>query len=78
MDIFLGIFLILHGLVHDLYAGQSWRLFELRPGLVWPAGSWLFSKLFGDDLTRSKATISLALVTFGFLGAGLGLFLRQE
>ena len=27
------IFLVLHGIVHLLYAGQSWRVFELRP--VW-------------------------------------------
>ena len=30
MKIVLGIFFILHGLVHLLYAGQSLRLFELR------------------------------------------------
>jgi hypothetical protein len=27
-----GIFLIWHGLVHLLYAGQNKRYFELRPG----------------------------------------------
>ncbi len=31
-----GAFIVLHGLVHLLYAGQSRRLFELRPGMVWP------------------------------------------
>jgi hypothetical protein len=31
-----GIFLILHGLVHLLYYGQSARRFELAPGLTWP------------------------------------------
>jgi len=36
LTIILGIFCILHGLVHLLYAGQSRRLFELRPGMVWP------------------------------------------
>ncbi len=25
----LGIFMVLHGLVHLLYFGQSWRFFEL-------------------------------------------------
>jgi len=36
MNFILGIFFILHGLVHLLYAGQSLRLFELRPGMTWP------------------------------------------
>jgi hypothetical protein len=30
--ILVGIFFILHGFVHLLYAGQSLRKFELRPG----------------------------------------------
>jgi hypothetical protein len=78
MDIFLGIFLILHGLVHGLYASQSMRWFELKPGLRWPDDSWLLSKLLGDDSARSVATLALALTTLGFLSAGLGLFLRQD
>jgi hypothetical protein len=32
----MGIFFLLHGLVHLLYAGQSLRFFELRPGMTWP------------------------------------------
>jgi len=59
--IFLGIFFILHAFVHLLYAGQALRLFELRPGLTWPDGAWLFSRLLGDETTRSLATVFLAL-----------------
>lgn len=33
-EIVVGIFLILHGLVHFLYAGESIRLFELPSGMV--------------------------------------------
>ncbi len=77
-NIILGIFLILHGGVHLLYAGQSGRYFELRPGMTWPDGSWLFSKLLGDEATRLSATISLALVALGFIVGGAGLFFRQE
>ena len=76
--IIIGIFLILHGLVHLLYTGQSERRFELRPGMVWPDGSWLFSKLLGDETTRRMATIVLALTALGFVAGGLGLFFRQE
>jgi hypothetical protein len=77
MTIIMGIFLILHGLVHLLYAGQSWRLFELRAGMLWPIGSWLFSRLIGDDPTRYLASGSLALASLSFLVGGLGLFFRQ-
>jgi hypothetical protein len=39
ITIIADIFLILHGLVHLLYAGQGWRFFEIRPGMVWPDGA---------------------------------------
>ena len=78
ISILFGIFLVLHGLVHLLYAGQSWRMFELRPGMLWPDGSWLFSKLPGDAAIRSLAGISLVLAALGFAAGGLGLFLQQD
>lgn len=77
MSILSGIFLILHGLVHLLYAGQSMRMFELRPGLLWPDRSWLLSKQLGDYAMRLLVSISLALAAFGFFVGGLGLFLNQ-
>jgi hypothetical protein len=73
-----GIFFILHGLVHLLYAGQSLRLFELRPGLIWPDGSWLFSKLVGDGATRIMAGILLALGALVLIAGGLGLILSSS
>jgi pimeloyl-ACP methyl ester carboxylesterase len=78
ISILLGIFLILHGIVHLLYAGQALRFFELRPGLAWPDGAWLFSRLLGDETTRSLAAVFLALTALGFLAGGLGLFLQQD
>ena len=71
-----GIFLILHGLVHLLYAGQSRRLFEMRPGLAWPDGAWAFSRLIGNESTRLLATVLLALAALGFAAGGLGLLFR--
>lgn len=78
ITILLGIFLILHGLVHLLYAGQSWRLFQLRPGMLWPDGSWLFVRLSGDSAIRWLASICLALAALGFAIGGLGLFFQQD
>lgn len=73
-----GIFLILHAMVHLLYAGQSWGLFELRPEMTWPEGSWLISKLLGDRIVRRLATGFLVLAAIGFVGGSLGLFLRAD
>jgi len=75
--ILVGVFLLLHGLVHLLYAGQTWRLFELRPNMTWPDGAWLLSKIFREETTRRLASISLALAAFGFIAGGAGLLLRQ-
>ena len=72
-----GVFLVMHGLVHLLYYGQSARRFELQPGLLWPDGSWAFSKLLGEGATRSLAGILLILVAVGFIAGGIGLFIQQ-
>lgn len=70
--IIFGIFLILHGLVHLLYFGQSYRYFELKPGMLWPDGAWTFSKLLGDETTRTIAGILLVLAALGFIAGGIG------
>ena len=72
-----GVFFVLHGLVHLLYFGQSARLFELRPGMLWPDGSWAFSKLLGDEVTRILASISCVLAAIGFVAGGIGLLVSQ-
>lgn len=73
----IGAFIVLHGLVHLLYSGQSWRLFELQPGMVWPEGSWAFSKFLGDEATRLLASISCVLAAISFVAGGTGIFVRQ-
>jgi hypothetical protein len=77
LEFVIGVFLVLHGLVHLLYFGQSRRLFELQPGMAWPDGSWMFSKLLGDGATRWLAGISCVLAAAGFVAGGIGIFLGQ-
>ena len=77
LRIIFGVFMLLHGLVHLLYVGQSARLFELQPGLVWPDGAWAFSKLFGDEATRTLASVLYALSAIGFVAGGIGILVRQ-
>ncbi len=72
-----GVFLVLHGIVHLLYFGQSARYFELKPGMVWPDGSWAFSKLPGNEATRSPASISLILIAMALIVGGIGILVNQ-
>jgi hypothetical protein len=75
--IILGIFLILHGLVHLLYAGQSLRMFELQPGMVWPDGSWAFKGLFGEKALRVFASALCLLAADGFVIGGVLLLISH-
>lgn len=77
-QIVIGIFLILHGLVHLLYFGQSARLFELQPGMIWPDGSWAFSRLCGKEANRILASVSCVLAVAGFAAGGIGMFLMKD
>ncbi len=73
-----SVFILLHGLVHLLYLGQSRRLFELQPGMTWPDGSWAFSRLLGDPLARWLAGIWCVVATLGFVSGGVGNLARQD
>lgn len=75
--ILFGIFFVLHGLVHLLYFGQSARYFELQPGMVWPDGSWAFSRLIGEAGNRNLASLLLVLAAIGFAVGGIGIFAKQ-
>lgn len=72
-----GVFLVLHGLVHLLYFGQSARRFELRPGMVWPDGSWAFTRLLGNKTTRTLASIACIAAAIGFVASGAGVLISQ-
>jgi hypothetical protein len=76
--IIVGVFTVLHGLVHLLYFGQSRRLFELQAGLVWPDGSWAFAKLLGDETTRWLAGIACILAALGFVASGIAILAGQS
>lgn len=78
LNIVIGVFIILHGLVHMLYSGQSQKLFELQPGMTWPDDSWAFSGFLGNTTTRSLASISLVLIAVILVIGGIGLLAKWE
>lgn len=75
--ILFALFLVLHGLVHLLYLGQSRRIFELQPGMIWPDGSWAFSRFLTDETTRALAAVVLLLAAIGFVAGGARIFAGQ-
>jgi hypothetical protein len=77
MKFIFGALIVLHGLVHLLYFGQSAKYFELKPGMVWPDRSWGFSRLLGDEAARNLASILLLLAAIGLVIAGVGIFVGQ-
>jgi hypothetical protein len=77
MNLLFGVFIALHGLVHLLYFGQSARIFELKPGMTWPDGSWAFSRLLGNDATRVLAAVALILAAVGLAAGGIGIATNQ-
>ncbi len=77
MTFIFGIFVVLHGLVHLLYFGQSARHFELKPGMVWPNGAWAFSRRLGDEATRNLASMALILAALGLAAGGIGILASQ-
>ena len=74
--IILGLFMVLHGLVHFLYVGHGLRLFEL-PGLAWPDGSWAFAKLLGQSGTRWLAGIACGVALLWFVVGGIAILAGQ-
>lgn len=72
-----GVFMLLHGLVHLLYAGQSGRLFELQPNMAWPDGAWAFARLLGNETTRLLGSIAFILAAVGFAAGGIGILVKQ-
>ncbi len=77
MKIILGIFIILHGLVHWLYFGQSNRYFTLKAEMTWPSGSWAFSHLMAESSLRYIASGLIALAGIGFMASGIGVLTNQ-
>jgi hypothetical protein len=70
MKYFIGIFYILHGLVHLLYMGHALKYFELEKGFSWPDNSRLFGNMAN---LRAKRTIAGALCVIAaicFVAAG--------
>jgi hypothetical protein len=75
---FMGLFIILHGLVHLWYFTLSRGLVKFQPEMGWTGRSWIFTNLLGDSITRSLASALYILATLVLVVSGLGIFVRAE
>jgi hypothetical protein len=78
LAVFVAIFLILHGLIHLLYFGQSQRYVELQPDMVWPDGSWVLGRILETDSVRLAASVSLVLAALGMVHGGVVILFSQD
>lgn len=74
--VFVGIFVILHGLVHLWYFTLSQRLVEFKPAMGWSGESWLLKNFLEESTVRSLASVFFVLITALFVISGVGILLN--
>jgi hypothetical protein len=68
----IGVFIVLHGLVHLWFVVLSWRLVSFQPEMGWTGRSWLFTNSIGDASTRWLASGLYALSAVALVAGGIG------
>jgi hypothetical protein len=71
MSTILGIFFILHGLVHMWYFALARRIVPFKEEMGWSGKSWLFTRLVGDQAARLVESLLLGIVTLMFVVGGI-------
>jgi hypothetical protein len=71
MSTILGIFFILHGLVHMWYFVLARRIVPFKEEMGWSGKSWLFTRLAGDQAARLVESLLLGIVTLMFVVSGI-------
>ncbi len=74
----IGLFIVLHGLVHIWYFALSQRLVAFQAEMGWTGRSWIFTNLIGDEITRSLASALYVLATLRLVAGGVGIFIQQN
>ncbi len=78
LRVLIGIFIVLHGLVHLWYFTLSQRLVEFKPDMGWSGRSWIFTDLLGDSMTRTLVGVLYVVAIIAFVVSGIGIFVRAE
>ncbi|WP_254764361.1 hypothetical protein [Natrinema marinum] len=67
-----GLFLVLHGLVHGWYVVLSLGWVEVEDQMGWSGHSWLLSSLLPEGVILTVASVLYVAVTVGFVLGGIG------
>jgi hypothetical protein len=78
MNILLGIFVILHGLVHFWFVTLSQGWVEFQADMGWTGSSWLLVNFLGAGFLRGLTSVLYGLAAVTFLVAGAGLLSKQD
>ena len=76
-EVWFGVVMVLHGMVHLLYAAHSAQRLQLKPGMTWPDGSWVWSRLLPARTVRDQATVTMLLSGAAFVVGAAAVFARQ-
>ena len=76
LQILIGIFIILHGLVHLWYVTLCLGLVEFQSAMGWTGQSWILSSFISNEATHSVASVFYILATLPFLASGIGIIMR--
>jgi hypothetical protein len=74
----IGIFIILHGLVHFWYFTLSQRLVAFQPEMGWDGSSVILSNFVREPALRSIAGVLYVLAALTFVVGGVGLFIQAD
>jgi hypothetical protein len=74
----LGVFVILHGLVHLWYVTLSQRWVAFQPDMGWTGDSWVLSRMVGESVLRPMASVLFGIATLGFVASGIGIIARLD
>ena len=78
MTALIGVFIILHGLVHLWYVVLSFQWVTYQPDTGWTGKSWLFSAFMPQATIRSIAGVLFIIATLPFVVSGIGIFIKAN
>lgn len=78
LRVLVGVFILLHGLVHLWYFTISQGLVTFQSEMGWTGRSWLLSKFVQESSLSTLASALYVLVTLAFIFGSVGVFFRAE
>lgn len=75
LKVLVGVFILLHGLVHLWYFTLSQGLVTFQPEMGWTGRSWLLSRFVQESTLRPIASTLYVLAAMAFIPGSIGVFI---